>query len=378
MIGDFNGDSKPDIATTAVNVYFGDGTGGFAPGVFYQTTTPEEGYPTDIKASDINGDGKLDLVTIGGNKVFILLGNGDGTFGSLISFPGVGTQRGDLSRLAIADFNGDGKPDIAEEGGPVIDGLFYPQLMVFLNSTYQTPVGTNSTVVVNNTTFTFEEVTSGGTTSVTSIDPATVGEVPGGFAVSNSVAYEIATTATFTGSVTLAFKVPAPISLEDFNSLAILHNVNGTLVDVTASSPARNFANLTIYATTTSFSPFYLARRGPRIKSLFDQTKAYKSGSTIPVKVQVLSASNSNLSSSSTSLVTRDLSRVSGNSLAPVADSGNANPDYTFRYDPTLGGTGGGYIFNLSTKSLASGQYVLSFYVGSDRSFFYTVKFEVK
>ena len=59
-------------------------------------------------------------------------------------------------------------------------------------------------------------------------------------------------------------------------------------------------------------------------------------------------------------------------------DSGNANPDYTFRYDATLGGTGGGYIFNLSTKGLASGQYVLSFYAGTDRSFFYTVKFEVK
>ena len=45
--------------------------------------------------------------------------------------------------------------------------------------------------------------------------------------------------------------------------------------------------------------------------------------------------------------------------------------------DATLGGTGGGYL-QLSTKGLASGQYVLSFYVGSDRSFFYTVKFEVK
>ncbi|MGI8836906.1 MAG: hypothetical protein ACR2H4_09750 [Pyrinomonadaceae bacterium] len=69
---------------------------------------------------------------------------------------------------------------------------------------------------------------------------------------------------------------------------------------------------------------------------------------------------------------------MSGNTTAPVVDSGNANPDYTFRYDSTLGGAGGGYIFNLSTKSLAAGQYVLSFYVGSDRSFFYTVKFEVK
>jgi hypothetical protein len=41
-------------------------------------------------------------------------------------------------------------------------------------------------------------------------------------------------------------------------------------------------------------------------------------------------------------------------------------------------GAGGGYIYNLSTKGLSPGQYVLSFYVGSERSFFYTVKFELK
>ena len=116
----------------------------------------------------------------------------------------------------------------------------------------------------------------------------------------------------------------------------------------------------------------------PHIKTLFDQTKAYKSGSTIPVKLQLLSASNSNLSSSGTALVARDLKLMSGNTTAPVVDSGNSNPDSTFRYDPTLGGTGGGYIFNLSTRGLVPGQYVLSFYVGSNRSFFYTVKFEVK
>ncbi len=88
-------------------------------------------------------------------------------------------------------------------------------------------------------------------------------EVPGGFAVSTSVAYEIATTATFTGSVTLAFRVPGPISEADFNSLAIQHNENGTLVDVTASTPARDYANLAIYATQLLSVPFYLARRGP-------------------------------------------------------------------------------------------------------------------
>jgi hypothetical protein len=92
----------------------------------------------------------------------------------------------------------------------------------------------------------------------------------------------------------------------------------------------------------------------------------------------VLDANNTNISSSSTSLVARDLRLISGNTTAPVVDSGNANPDPTFRYDATLGGPGGGYIFNLSTRDLAPGQYVLSFYFGDERSFFYTVKFEVK
>jgi septal ring-binding cell division protein DamX len=240
--------------------------------------------------------------------------------------------------------------------------------------------GSGQNVIVQTTgaDLTFSQVTTTGTSSVVPIDPATVGQVPGGFAVSNSVAYEISTTASFSGPVTLAFRVPGPISQTDFNNLAILHNVNGTLMDVTTTTPARDYSTLTIYATTNSFSPFYLARRGLHINTLFDQTKAYKSGSTVPIKLQALDANNSNVSSSSTSLVARDLRLVSGNTTAPVVDSGNANPDSTFRYDSTLGGSGGGYIFNLSTRGLASGQYVLSFYVGNDRSFFYTVKFEVK
>jgi hypothetical protein len=364
-VADFNGDGKIDVATPLITVHIGDGMGGFAPTSSYEA----EGF-RNLATADINGDGRFDLVMASATTISVLLGDGSGGFGPLTT-----VTVGNGHHLALADLNGDGKVDLVKLN-QTHNGS--SSLSVLLNSTYQTPVGENSTVVVNNTSFTFDEVTSGGTTTVTPIDPASVGEVPGGFAVSDSVAYEIATTATFTGSVTLAFKVPGPISEEDFNNLAILHNENGTLVDVTATTPARDYANLTIYATTTSFSPFYLARKGPHIKTLFDQTKAYKSGSTIPIKLQVFNASNSNVSSSNTSLITRDLRLLSGNTLAPIEDSGNANPDYTFRYDATLGGSGGGYIFNLSTKGLASGQYVLSFYIGSERSFFYTVKFEVK
>jgi hypothetical protein len=379
VVADFNSDGKPDLGIGGpsedgrffgINIYVGNGSENFTWAGFHQDVAARRGEP-HIKAADMNGDGKTDLVTIGGgNSISIFPGDGNGSFGSPSEYP-VGIEDPDPHFFLIGDFNGDGKPDI---------GTYLPsgQLVVLINSTYQTAIGTNSSVIVNNTTLTFDNVTAGGTTTLTPIDPASIAQVPGGFAVSNFVAYEIATTASFTGSVTLAFKVPGPISQADFNNLAILHNENGTLVDVTASTPARDYANLTIYATTTSFSPFYLARRGPHTKTLFDQTKAYKSGSTIPVKLQLQNASNANVSSASTSLVARDLRLVSNNTTAPVIDSGNANPDYTFRYDATLGGAGGGYIYNLSTKGLRSGQYVLSFYAGSDHSFFYMVKFEVK
>jgi hypothetical protein len=48
-----------------------------------------------------------------------------------------------------------------------------------------------------------------------------------------------------------------------------------------------------------------------------------------------------------------------------VQDSGSANPDANFRFDATLG-AGGGYIFNVQTKGLASGTYSLHFTATGD------------
>ena len=121
-----------------------------------------------------------------------------------------------------------------------------------------------------------------------------------------------------------------------------------------------------------------VVRAGSHISPLFDRSRAYKRGSTIPIKLQLLNANNMNISSSSTILTTRSLIIVRGNTSLPVADAGNANPYNNFRFDSSLSGTNGAYVFNLNTKGLAVGQYVLSCYVGSDRSFFYTVKFEVR
>jgi hypothetical protein len=90
--------------------------------------------------------------------------------------------------------------------------------------------------------------------------------------------------------------------------------------------------------------------------------------------VQLLNASRANVSSSATPLTTRSLLRTGSNTVTSVVDSGHANPDANFRYDAGLEG----YIFNMSTKGLAAGHYVLGVYAGTDRSFFYTIAFDVR
>jgi len=67
------------------------------------------GSPTRISKADLNGDGRLDLITApgAGSSASVLLNNGAGGFDA--SSFGLGS---DPQGFAIADFNGDGKPDI--------------------------------------------------------------------------------------------------------------------------------------------------------------------------------------------------------------------------------------------------------------------------
>ncbi len=113
-----------------------------------------------------------------------------------------------------------------------------------------------------------------------------------------------------------------------------------------------------------------------RVCLLYDSTKAVQSGATYPIKLQLCDASGNNLSSPSLVVHATSVTQISSSISGPVQDSGNANPDSDFRFDPTLGSTGG-YIFNLSTKGLATGAYNLTFTVTGD-SFVYSAKFEVK
>jgi len=110
--GDFNGDGRPDLAVvgqfdSTVSIYLAKVDGTFQPRVDYTVGT----FPRNILAADLNGDGNLDLAITGGqpaDTVTVLLGKGDGTFQVAGSFA-TGHSPG---RAAAGDLNGDGKMDL--------------------------------------------------------------------------------------------------------------------------------------------------------------------------------------------------------------------------------------------------------------------------
>jgi hypothetical protein len=85
-------------------------------------------------------------------------------------------------------------------------------------------------------------------------------------------------------------------------------------------------------------------------------------GSTYPIKLQLCTANGANISSPAIAVHATATVMVSTGISAPLDDSGNANPDMDFRYDPNLAG----YIFNLSLKGYSSGTYDLIFTAGND------------
>jgi Tol biopolymer transport system component len=240
-----------------------------------------------------------------------------------------------------------------------------------------TPTGTNVTVPQGLVQLTFASVTAGGNTTATPIDPNSAGTLPGQYVLSGeSMAFEITTTATSTAPITVCIIDSAAIDEATFDTLRILHGESGVLVDRTIlppDAPAPDFNTKTICARVDSLSPFVIAKLTPlyAVAALFDQTKPVKSGSTLPVKLQLTNSGGANVSSSSIVVTALNVVRISTNTASQVQDSGNANPDNNFRF------SGGSYIFNLSTKGYATGTYLLRFKAGADPTV-HTVQFQVK
>ena len=115
VIADFDGDGKADVLSAGGNLLRGNGDGSFgAPVPSFGPTLSG----SNLAVGDFNGDGKPDvaIVTYGGNGLItILLGKGDGTFLEAASYAGIRGTRD----LSVTDIDGDGNDDIVVGlGGP--------------------------------------------------------------------------------------------------------------------------------------------------------------------------------------------------------------------------------------------------------------------
>jgi hypothetical protein len=420
-IGDFNGDGKKDLAVTnelsnTISILIGDGLGGFSP----LTQLPTGSHPYALVVSDFDNDGDDDILQSDTftKSIRVHLGDGLGGFTALPDLIGdVGTNV-----FAVDDFNNDGIKDFASAnnsgsadrvrvwiGNCALADSVAP-LTITNTSVLPNGAGWNNTNV--DVVLTAEDNEGGsGVKDITysasgaqSIASTTVNGATAGFTISA----EGETTITYNASDIAGNHEPAKTIIIKIDKTAPTISVvsptagnyllnqavtvnfsctdnlsgvesctgsspNGSILDTT-SIGAKSFTVTAIDLAGNAAVPAVVNYTvGYGIVALYDQTKAHKSGSTIPIKIKLVDASGTNVSSPSTVVHAVSVIQISSQASTNFGDSGNANPDFDFRYDASLGG----YIFNLQTTGFGTGSYLLRFVAGNSPTI-YSVGFQVR
>ncbi len=175
LAGDFNNDGNTDVIAAygdpaALKILLGDGTGGFTPtsisppaGGFAGGEGPYSEEGVSVNLVDLNHDGKLDILQVYPGQidssqcnntpttVSTWMGDGKGGFGAPVTYD---LDPAEYVESTYADFNGDGKIDIAvytynDDGSNC--GLPGPALNILLNNgdgTFGSPRSTNAAALL--------------------------------------------------------------------------------------------------------------------------------------------------------------------------------------------------------------------------------------
>jgi hypothetical protein len=237
--GDFNKDGRLDIAVLCqrtIQVYLGGTTSLFTAGGVVQL---DYGAATlSIAAADLNGDGNLDLVVADTQVpvVFELLGNGGGAFGLPIPFYVNGLQ-GDAifgtiqQTFAIADFNHDGKLDVA-----VGSHAYGPGITLLMASCPQLAAPTN--FVATATSHGAASLSWNAVTNATSYDIVRTTSVDSTYAKVATVSTTTFTDTTVSADTTYLYKVRATGS-SNYSAIDIATTVVYSRASITAGLQAR-------------------------------------------------------------------------------------------------------------------------------------------
>jgi hypothetical protein len=234
-----------DSANGSVGVLLGNGDGTFKQVVTYKSGAGGPG--TSAVVADVDGDSKVDVVATdecaGGNcinrgLVAVLLGNGDGTFQAAQTYDSGGFL---TNSVAIADLNGDGKPDLVVANICADDTL----------SCKRSSVG----VLLNNSGS--RKVTTA-TTLISSLDPSFVGQL-----------------VTFKATVTSTAGIPPNGEIVTFkNGSAVLGTASltgGSATLTTSSLPAGSFTITATYSGDSTFA----ASTSPGLKQVVNPTNKF-------------------------------------------------------------------------------------------------------
>jgi hypothetical protein len=144
--------------------------------------------------------------------------------------------------------------------------------------------------------------------------------------------------------------------------------LEGSLTFTTSARPASGVGTYPVVVSGVS-SPNYAISFidgtltvAYNVCTLYDAARSHRSGSTIPLKLQLCDINGANVSSAAIEVIATSLTQSSAAVWLAVDDAGHSNPGARFRYDEALNG----YILNLKTIGLSTGPYRLVFSAGGD------------